>query len=142
MDRHDHAQVGVDVLELLAREPEAQVVHAGAAPLLGDADAEQLQLGHAAQEVAVEAVLAVEVVDLRLDLLRGPSSRTVSTSASVLVAQLQVDHVSSLSASLSASLRQVVRLLEQRAARPSACSAFTSTRTTENARTIGTGSWR
>ena len=63
MHGHDHAQVRVHVLELLGDEAEAQVVQPGAALLLRDADAQQVQVGHALQEGALEAVLAVQVVD-------------------------------------------------------------------------------
>src|SRR4029453_18485738 len=103
-DRHDHAQVGVDVLELLAGEPEAQVVHACAAPLLRDADPQQLELAHALQEVAVEAVRAVEVVDLRLDFLPRPLAHRLDERL-VLLTQLQLDHGSSLNASSGSSRR-------------------------------------
>ena len=91
MDRHDHAQVGVDVLELLGDEPEAQVVHAGAAVFLGNADPEQLQVGHPLQEATLEAVLAVQVVDLRRHLLRGPVPDHL-LDRPVLFRQLEVDH--------------------------------------------------
>src|SRR4029453_5560655 len=133
-DRHDHAQVGVDVLELPAGEPEAQGVHAGAPPLLREADPQQLPLAHALQEVAVEAVRAVEVVDLRLDFLPRPLAHRLDERL-VLLTQLQLAHGSSLNASPGSSRRCCSR---RRAS--SACSAFTSTRTTAKLRTSGSGS--
>ena len=136
MDGQDHPQVGIDVLELLAGETEADVVHARAAPLLRDADPEQLQLGHLAQEVAIETVLPVEIVDERKDVLPAPLAQG-GDERLVLVAQLQVDHVSSLSVS---SVGSAVSASRARAS--VARSAGTSTRTFANARTLGTGSWR
>ena len=60
MHRHDDAQRGVDVLELLAGEAQADVVHPGAAILLRDRDTEQSEPGHAAEDaIAIEAMLAV-----------------------------------------------------------------------------------
>ncbi len=98
MHRHDHAQVRVDVLELLAGEAEADVVHARPAPLLGDADPEQRELRHLAQEVALEAVLAVELVDAGRDARAGPVAHRRDQRA-VLLAELEVDHEGSSSAS-------------------------------------------
>ena len=72
VDGHDHPQMGVDVFQLLAHEAEAQVVHAGPAPFLRDADAQQVQVGHPLQEAALEAVLPVEVVDPRRHLAACP----------------------------------------------------------------------
>ena len=46
MHRHDHAQRRVDVFELLTDDPEADVVHAGAAILLRHRTAEQAKLRH------------------------------------------------------------------------------------------------
>ena len=48
--RHDHAQRRVHVLELLAGEAEADVVHAGAAVLRRHRDAEQAELRHLRQD--------------------------------------------------------------------------------------------
>ena len=72
MHRHDHAQRRVDVFELFADDAQADVVHAGAAVFGRHRGAEQSQLGHLRQDAAVEAVLAIEVVDLRRDLARAP----------------------------------------------------------------------
>ena len=73
MHRHDHAQRRVDVLELLAGEAEADVVHAGAAVFLRHRDAEQAELRHAAEDaLAIEAVLPIVFPDVRRDLARAP----------------------------------------------------------------------
>src|SRR4029078_5350860 len=70
---------------------EADVVHARPAVLLGDADAEQLQVGHPLEELALESVLAVEVVDL----LRHLGARPLTHGAldfPVLVGEVEGDH--------------------------------------------------
>jgi len=69
--RHDHPQVRVDVLELLAGQAEADVVHAGAAVLGRHRDAEQAELG-IWSEGALEAVFAVELLNAGSDLARAP----------------------------------------------------------------------
>ena len=70
--RHDHAQRRVDVLELLADEPEADVVHAGAAVLLRHRASEQPELRHLRKDAAVEPVLAIELADARRDFAGAP----------------------------------------------------------------------
>ena len=72
MHRHDDPQRGVDVFELLADDPEADVVHAGAAVLLRHRAAEQAQLRHLRQDGRVEPVLAIELADARRDFARAP----------------------------------------------------------------------
>ena len=89
--RHDHAQRRVDVLELLARQAEAQVVHARAAVLLRHGDAEQPELGHLREHVPVEAVLAIEVVDVRRDFAGAPLADGLLEQA-LLVGQFEVNH--------------------------------------------------
>ena len=60
MDRHDHAQRGVDVLQSLARQPEADVVHARPAVLLRNGDPKQPQARHATENaIAIEMMGAV-----------------------------------------------------------------------------------
>src|SRR5207253_3537891 len=54
MHRHDDAERGIDILELLARDPQADVVHAGAAVLLRDRDAEQPEVRHLRKHALVE----------------------------------------------------------------------------------------
>ncbi len=72
MHRHDDAQRRVDVLQLLADEAETDVVHPGAAVLLWHRAAEQAEIGHLRQDIAVEPVLAIEVMDPGRDLARPP----------------------------------------------------------------------
>ena len=142
MDGHDHAQVGVHVLELLGDDAEAHVVHARAAVLLGDADPEQVQVGHALQEAALEAVLAVEVVDLRRDLPRRPvAHRLLDVLVTRLPAQTKASVVLGVLHSDSAVLGQRLGAGRGRAGPRPACSFGTRTRTTEKERTLGSGSW-
>jgi hypothetical protein len=68
VDAHHDAQERVHRLQLLADEPERDVVEARAAVLFGDADAEQSQLGHLAEHRAVELLLLVPLLDMRRDL--------------------------------------------------------------------------
>ena len=69
---HDHAQRGVDVLQFLAGEAEADVVHARAAVLRRHRNAEQAELRHLRQDVGIEPVLPVEILDARRDLAGAP----------------------------------------------------------------------
>ena len=73
--RQDDAQRRVRVLELFARDAEADVVHARAAVLRRHADAEQPELGHLRQQAAIERVLAIELLDARRNLPRRPLAR-------------------------------------------------------------------
>jgi hypothetical protein len=67
VQRHVHgendAQRGVHILELLACETEADVIHARAAVLRRHADAQQTKLGHLSENRRVEAVLAIELAN-------------------------------------------------------------------------------
>ena len=73
--RQDDAQRRVGVLQLFARDAEADVVHAGAAILRGHADAEQPELGHLRQQAAIERVLAIELLDAWRHFPRRPLAR-------------------------------------------------------------------
>jgi hypothetical protein len=89
--RHDHAQRRVDVLELLARQAQRDVVHAGAAVLLRHRAAEQSELRHLRQDVAVEPVLAIELPDLRRHFARPPLAHRLLEEL-MLFGQIKVDH--------------------------------------------------
>src|SRR5262249_35440904 len=82
---------GVHVLELLAGEPEAHVVHPRPAELLRDADAQELELRHLGEEAPLEAMLAVEVVDLGSDLAPRPVAHRLLDRL-LLFRQLEIDH--------------------------------------------------
>ena len=82
--RHDHAQRGVDVFEFLAGQPQADVIHAGAAVLLRHRDAEQAEPGHAAEDaIAIEAVLAIGLADVRRNFPRAPIRGPTAPAAAV-----------------------------------------------------------
>ena len=103
--RHDHAQRRVDVLELLAGQAEADVVHAGAAVLLRHRDAEQTERRHAAEHaIAIEAMLPVGFPDVRRDLARAPLADRL-LEQTLFVGEIEVDHVAKSAASLSRAAR-------------------------------------
>ena len=66
---------GVAPRELLEDEDVGEEVRAGAAVLLGHADAHQPELGELAEDLLREAVLAVPLGRVRLDLGRGELAR-------------------------------------------------------------------
>ena len=98
--RHDDAQRRVEVLELLAGQPEADVVHAGAAVLGGDADAQQAERRHPRQDARVEPMLAIEVVDAGGNLAGAPFPDGLLQQA-LFFRELQVDHPKRLPCSYS-----------------------------------------
>ena len=75
--RHDHAQRRVDVLQLLAGQAEADVVHAGAAVLLRHRDAQQAQPLHAADDELGSNRCSRSRSWIRGATSRAPHSRTV-----------------------------------------------------------------
>ena len=89
--RHDDAQRRVDVLELLADEPEADVVHARAAVLDRHRAAEQAQLRHLRQDGGVEAVLAIELADVRRHFTRPPFADGLFQEL-LLFTEIEIDH--------------------------------------------------
>ena len=93
--RHDHAQRRVDVLELLADDAEADVVHAGAAVFLRDRTAEQAKLGHLRQDVRVESMLAIELANLRRHRARAPLAHRLLEQP-LLLGEIEINHESPL----------------------------------------------
>src|SRR5436190_17516799 len=63
MHRHYDAQERVNRLQLLRYKTERNVIKTGAAVLLGNANAEQIQLRHLAQHSRVEVLLLVPLLD-------------------------------------------------------------------------------
>src|SRR6185436_14355921 len=93
---HDHAQRRVEVLELLARNPEGHVVHAGSAVLLRHADAEQTQgLQPRHDALAIEVVRAVVFADVRRDVAGAPLPDRL-LEQTVLVGEVEADHAEGL----------------------------------------------
>ncbi len=89
--RHDHAERRVDVLELLARQTQADVVHARAAVLDRHRDAEQAELGHLRQNRRIEGVGAVELLDPGRHLAARPVAHGLLEQA-LFFGQLQINH--------------------------------------------------
>ena len=94
MDALDDAERRVGPLELLAQEREADVVHAGAAVALGDRRAQEAQLGHPGEDLAVDLALLVPLADVGQDLGLGERAGGLLDEP-VLVRQGEVDHGSS-----------------------------------------------
>ena len=90
--RHDHAQRRVDVLELLAGDAQADVIHARAAVLLRDGNTQKAERRHQRKDIRIEAVLPVEIVNAWGDFARGPFADRLLEQA-LLVGQVEVDHL-------------------------------------------------
>ena len=75
VDGDRDADARVAARELLEHEHVGEEVGAGAAVLLGHADAHQPELGELGEELAREAVLAIPLGRVRLDLARATKSR-------------------------------------------------------------------
>ena len=91
MHRQNHAQRRVDVLEFLAGQAEADVVHAGAAVLGGHRHAEQTQFRHLGQDPAIELVGAIELADPRRHLASRPFADGLLEQA-LLLGQVETEH--------------------------------------------------
>ncbi len=65
---HHHPKGRIGALELLAQDAQADVVQAGPAVLLGDRCAQEAQLAHPAEHLAVHFVLGVPLADMGLYL--------------------------------------------------------------------------
>jgi hypothetical protein len=91
VDALDDPERGVGTLELLAQEREADVVHAGAAVLLGDRRAKEALLAHPVEDLAMDLALLVPLADVREDLglCKGPDALL---DEAVLVGEREVDH--------------------------------------------------
>ena len=91
VDALDDPEGGVGPLELLADHREADVVHARAAPAGVDGRAEQAELAHAREHLAVDLALLVPLADVRQDLGLGELTDRLLDEA-VLVGRAEVDH--------------------------------------------------
>src|SRR3954469_9367637 len=90
---HDDAQRGIEILELFARDPERDVVHAGAAVFLRHGNPEQTEPGHPAENpIAVEVVFAVVLADEWRDVLRAPLANGLLEQA-MFVVESEINHV-------------------------------------------------
>ena len=91
VDALDDPEGRVGPLQLLAEDGEADVVHARAAPLLGDRRAEEPELGHPGEDLAVDLALLVPLADVRQDLGLDELADGLLDEA-VLVGEAEVDH--------------------------------------------------
>ena len=66
---HRDAQKGVDRFQFFADQTERDVIETGAAVLFGNADAEQIQLGHLFKDRALKMLFLVPFFDVRGQLL-------------------------------------------------------------------------
>ena len=89
----------VDARQLLDRDRVRERVGAAAAVLLGDRHAHQPELGQLGDEVVREALLAVELLCDRRDLLLGEAREPCLRSELVLVGEVEVEAHRSSSAS-------------------------------------------
>src|SRR4029077_19686681 len=82
------------VLEFLAGDTQAHVVHSGAAVLLRHRDPQESKPGHASKNaIAVEAMMPVVFLDVRRDLTRGPLSNRLLEQL-LFICQVEADHMS------------------------------------------------
>ena len=91
MDALDDTERRVGTLELLAQQREADVVHPGAAVRLGDRGAEEPELAHPREDLAVDLALLVPLADVGQDLGLGEGADALADEP-VLVGEGEVDH--------------------------------------------------
>jgi hypothetical protein len=91
VDGHDHAERGVDVLELLADDAETDVVHSGAAVFGRHRRAEQSEIRHLWKDAAIEPVFAVQIVDPGQDLARAPLAYRLLEQP-LFFCQIEIEH--------------------------------------------------
>jgi len=90
VDALDDPEGRVRPLQLLANDREAQVVHPRAAPLLVDRRAEEPELGHPGEDLAMDLALLVPLTDVRDDLALGELADGLLDEP-VLVGQAEID---------------------------------------------------
>ena len=108
VDALDDTERGVGTFELLAQDPEARVVHPAAAVRLGDRGAEEPELAHLLEQLAVDLALRVPVADERHDLGLGEGPHALLDQP-ILVGQGEVDHVADRSRASPAEGRPYTR---------------------------------
>ena len=95
VDALDDTERGVGTLQLLAQDPEADVVHPGPAIRLGDRGAQEPELAHLGEDLAMDLALLVPLADVGQDLGLGEGAHALLHEP-VLVGQGEVDHVGML----------------------------------------------
>ena len=91
MHGHDHAERGIDVLELFARQAESDIVHARASVLHGHGYAKQTQVGHLRQDLRVERVRAVQFLDPRRNFAACPLAHGLLEQA-LFFSEIEIKH--------------------------------------------------
>ena len=91
VDALDDTERGVGTLQLLAQDREAEVVHPGAAVRLRDRGAQEPELAHPLEDLAMDLALLVPLADVRQDLRLGEVPDGLPDEL-VLVGQREVDH--------------------------------------------------
>ena len=91
MDALDDTERGVGTLQLLAQDREAEVVHPAAAVRLGDRGAQEPELAHPREDLAMDLALLVPLADVGQDLGLGERADRLLHEP-VLVAQREIDH--------------------------------------------------
>ncbi len=84
LHRHRRAVAGIDALELARDQPIGDIAHVGAAVLLREGAAEKAERRHLADDLAVEALLAVGGEHARKQLVLRIGARGVAHHALVL----------------------------------------------------------
>jgi hypothetical protein len=95
VDRHEHAKRGVDILQLLAGEPEGYIVQTCPAVNLRDADAENVELGHLGENRPVEVLLGVVLLNVGCHLGSGEVADHLFYGE-VVLGEIEVGHEYSL----------------------------------------------
>src|SRR6266540_2833025 len=91
VDALQDAESRVRPLELLAQDGEADVIHAGTAVALGNRGAEEAQLAHPGEDLAVDLAARVPVANVGQDLRLGEGAGALLDEP-VLVREREVDH--------------------------------------------------
>ena len=91
MHRHRDAQKSVDRFQFLANQAQRNVVEARAAVMFGDADAEQIQLGHLVEDRPLKVLLLVPFFDVRPDFLLRKLAHGLDQGF-VVVGKMKIDH--------------------------------------------------
>ena len=121
VDALDDTERGVGTLELLAQDREADVVHPAAAVRLRDRGAQEPELAHPCEQLAVDLTRRVPVADVRQDLGLGERPRAVADEL-VLVGQREVDHGRHRTRPRSAAARCASLLVSRTSPAPSVVS--------------------
>src|SRR3954466_10988937 len=91
MHRHRHPQRSVDGLKLFTDEAQRNVIEAGAAESLGNADAEQIEFGHLPENFGMCFLLLVPLFDIGGDLFLRELAHGLYQGF-VVVGKLKIDH--------------------------------------------------